>query len=70
MVLVWFLAVIGLAMLIGLAALAVIGASRKQVSESEDAFDLALAAVSRLQTGAWAAIQELRDLDSNQKGAD
>lgn len=68
MVLLWLFALIGLATLLGLAVLAVVGAARNQANpEPEDAFDVALAAVSRLQAGAWSAIQELRDLDSSRK---
>jgi hypothetical protein len=66
--LVWVLALIGLATLVGLAVLALVSAARTPVNpEPEDAFDVALAAVSRLQAGAWSAIQELRDLDQRGK---
>lgn len=61
MVLVWFLAIIGLTLLIALAALAVIAIGRLHPpNEPEDVFDLALASVSRLQSAAWEAIHELR----------
>ncbi|MFL5900127.1 MAG: hypothetical protein ACJ75S_02885 [Solirubrobacterales bacterium] len=61
MVLVWFLALVGLSLLIALAALAVIAIGRlRPPTEPEDAFDLALASVARLQGEAWSAIQELR----------
>lgn len=68
MVLVWFLAILGLVMLIGLAALALLGTARgRGDQEPEDSFDLALSAVARLQSSAWRAIQELRELDSHRK---
>lgn len=61
MVLVWLLALIGLVLLIALAALGVLAAARwRSPAEPEDAFDLALASVARLQGEAWGAIQELR----------
>lgn len=69
MLLVWLLALIGLMTLVGLSALAIIGAVRTQGSpEPEDAFDIALAAVSRLQAAAWSSIQEIRQLDGDRKG--
>lgn len=68
MIFVYLLALIGLLTLVGLAALAIIGAGRRiGEREPEDSFDLALSAVARLQSSAWRAIQELRELDSRQK---
>lgn len=68
MVFVYLLAFIGLFMLLGLAAVAVLGAAQQlDGEEPEDSFDLALSAVARLQAGAWRTIQELRNLDSCRK---
>ncbi len=68
MIFVYLLAFIGLFLLLGLAAAAVLGAARHfDGGEPEDSFDLALSAVARLQAGAWRAIQELRELDSRKK---
>jgi hypothetical protein len=67
-ILVWFLALIGLVCLFALAAVAVFGAGQRPAdSEPEDSFDLALSAVARLQSAAWRAVQELRELDSRGK---
>jgi hypothetical protein len=66
MLFVYLLAGIGLLALLGLAAAAVFGVQRVGDEESEDAFDMALAAVGRLQSAAWQAVQELRDLDGRQ----
>lgn len=68
MILVYLLALIGLAALILLAglfltALALYGRSE----EPEDAFDLAASAVSNIQAGAWQAIQELRDVPGREE---
>ncbi len=68
MIFVYVLALIGLLSLLALAALAVVGAGRQASNkEPEDSFDLALSAVARLQSSAWRAIQELRELDSHRK---
>lgn len=66
MVFVYFLACIGLFALLGLSAAAVLGIHRYGDEETEDSFDLAVSAVARLQSAAWRAIQELRDLDHRQ----
>jgi hypothetical protein len=67
MVLVWLLAVVGLMLLIALAVLGVVAIGRlRPPTEPEDAFDLALASVARLQSAAWGSIQELRH--ENRKG--
>jgi hypothetical protein len=63
MLFVYLLAGIGLLTLLGLAAAAVLGVEHVGGEEPEDAFDAALTAVGRLQSAAWQAIQELRDLD-------
>jgi hypothetical protein len=69
MIFVYLLAFIGLFLLLGLAALAVLGVARHLGDdEPEDSFGLALAAVARLQSAAWRSIQELRELDSRRKG--
>jgi hypothetical protein len=67
---VYLLALIGLLTLLGLSAAAILGADRG-IGEREpaDAFDVALAAVARLQSSAWRAVQELRDLDSQQNAS-
>jgi hypothetical protein len=68
MLIVWLLALIGLGFLIGLSAVALIGLSRRAESgDHEDAFDLALAAVARIQTAAWKAVEEIRSLDKPRK---
>lgn len=68
MIFVYLLAFIGLFMLLGLAALAVLGAAQHLGDdEPGDSFDLALSAVARLQSAAWRSIQELRNLDSHRK---
>jgi hypothetical protein len=68
MIFVYVLALIGLLSLLALAALAVVGAGGQASNkEPEDSFDLALSAVARLQSSAWRAIQELRELDSHRK---
>lgn len=68
MIFVYVLALIGLLSLLALAALAILGAGRQSSDkEPEDSFDLALSAVARLQSSAWRAIQELRELDSHRK---
>lgn len=68
MIFVYFLALIGLLALLALSTLAVLGAGRAATEkEPEDSFDLALSAVARLQSSAWRAVQELRELDSHRK---
>jgi hypothetical protein len=70
MIMVWFLALVGLAFLIALAGLAVVGASRlRPPAKPGDPFDLALEAAARLQADAWDAVQKIRQLD-DQKGDD
>ena len=64
MILVWLLAFIGLGLLVGLAASAVFSADRR---EPEDAFDLAVNAMSRLQAAAIQAVQELREFDKSEE---
>jgi hypothetical protein len=66
MVFVYLLACIGLLALVGLAAAAILGVQHADDEEPEDAFDTALAAVGRLQSAAWQAVQGLRDLDGRQ----
>lgn len=62
MLIVWLLA------LIGLSAVALIGLSRRTESgDQADAFDLALAAVARIQTAAWKSVEEIRSLDKPRK---
>ena len=62
MILVYLLALIGLAALILLAGLflAILALYGREEGDPEDAFDLAASAVSNIQAGAWQAIQELR----------
>jgi hypothetical protein len=62
MILVYVLALIGLAVLILLAGLFLTSLAlyAREEGEPEDAFDLAASAVSNIQAGAWQAIQELR----------
>lgn len=67
MLFVYILAAIGLLVLSGLAAAAVLGPARRPGDEPADAFDLALSAVSRLQGAAWRAVQELREVDRRGK---
>jgi len=67
MAFVYILATIGLLLLIGLAASAVLGPSRRPHDEPADPYDLALSAVARLQGAAWRAVQELRELDKRGK---
>lgn len=68
MVFVYLLALIGLLTLLALAASAILGAGRGLIGrDSEDSFDLALSAVSRLQASAWRAVQELRQLDGHSR---
>jgi hypothetical protein len=63
MVLVYVLAVIGLAALVVLAAAAL--AVRVEESGEDDPYDRALVAAARIHSGAWEAINELRQLGSS-----
>jgi hypothetical protein len=68
MIFVYLLALIGLLGLLALSVVAVLIAARPTSrKEPEDSFDLALSAVARLQSSAWRAVQELRELDGHRK---
>ena len=62
MVLVYALALLGL---VALVVLAMVGVAvlLGESDRASDPYDDALDSVSRLQSGAWTAIRELRDLD-------
>jgi len=66
MAFVYVLALVGLLALIALAVV-VLAEPVEQPEPEDDPYEAALLAAARIQSGAWTAIQELRQLDQREE---